>query len=116
MVELALDGAARDRATEQWKSSFVKSIICDVKSLREIREEYGDTDEGRLLKGLGGNEEANAIAVIIYIYKRCRKVYEGIRGDISGLYEELGEHAEEVHYYLKVRGAEYKILRYMEGC
>ena len=114
LVELVLDEAARDNTAEKWKSSFVKSVICDAKTFAEVREEYEDSDEGRLLKALEKEPEILFYVINAYIYKWSKKVYAGISASIVEIYEELEEHAEEVHAFVRIRGTAYKILKYIE--
>ena len=99
LVELSIDDAARGRNAEQWGSPCAKSIICEVGKLEEIRKKFGDTNEGRLLKGLEKTEEILFSAVNTYIYERSRKVFEGLAKAADDIYQELEEHAEEVHAF-----------------
>ena len=96
------------------ETAFAKSVICDLGKLEEIRKEYEDTDDGRLLKGLGKEEAIAFFAINIYIYKWRLKVYEGVKSIVSDLYEEVQEHAGEVHCFVKIRGTAFNISEYIE--
>ena len=48
LVDLVLDEAASDKTAEQWESAFGKSVICEIKKLGGLKEEFADTDEERL--------------------------------------------------------------------
>ena len=63
---------------------------------------------------IGGEAEETFFAADIYICRWRREVYEGITARISDVYREVGEHAEEVHCFVRIRGAAYKILKYIE--
>ena len=49
--DLVLGDPSRDKGDSQWKSSFIKSAICDSQKLNGVISEFADTDEGRLSNG-----------------------------------------------------------------
>ena len=91
LVDLVLDDAARDGITERRKSSFAKSVICDVRAPNAAISEYEGADDGRLLGGFGEGEEILFFAAITYIYRWSSVVYAGIEDRVANLYLELGE-------------------------
>ena len=109
-----LGDASRDKGAEQWRSSFTKCAICDSQKLKGIISEYADTDEWRLSKVLVKEGGILSVSVLTYIYRRGRMALEGAEDSVASLYVELGEREEEAYVFLKIRGAAYEILRYME--
>ena len=63
---------------------------------------------------VGGEVAATFYAIRIYIYKWRRVVCDGIAASIADLYQEVEERLDEVHCFVRIRGAAYKILKYIE--
>ena len=51
LVDMTLGGAERDKTAGNWKSSFHKSILCDVEELAKTNLDFLKTDDG---EGAGG--------------------------------------------------------------
>ena len=113
LVEMALDGAERDRNAESWKAPFHKSIICDTQKLKGEKADFEDTDAGRLLSGLDMHDEINFYATLSYVGKWCQAVQNGIT-DMCALYEKVQEHAAEAYAFERIRGSVQKALHSMK--
>ena len=66
LVEMELDDAKRDRSMEVWKSTLQQSAICEVDLLEQVRAEFRQSDEGRLLTGIGREGEVCFFAIPVY--------------------------------------------------
>jgi len=52
LMEMVLDDAERDCSSDQWRSTFHKTIICEVTKLSQARQVFLRSNEGFLLSGL----------------------------------------------------------------
>ena len=114
LTEVVLDDAERDRSTEQWESTFHKSVICDVIKLGQVKECLLRTDDGKLLEGIQKEGEIYLYSTFSYIQNWCGKVDRGLTAQISTLYEELNRHGKEVYAMTRMKGAARKILEFIE--
>ena len=111
---MALGGEETDRNEESRKASFHKSIICDVKELKIERELFADTNEGRLLEGVGGEDGISFFSASLQYVRRWRQSVLQGAPSLCELYELVQELAEEAHAFLRIKGCVRKILKSMK--
>ena len=100
---MSLDGAQRDKDAEAWKSTPRKSILCDMGQLERDRNNFLDTDEGRLLDGLDKSDEANFLAVLSYVRRWCQNIDQEIPTQLAEIYEKAQEHAVETLASIRIK-------------
>ena len=110
---MVLDDAKRDNTLAKWKSSFHRSIICEVGKLEDRQKISPQSDIGRLLAGAERPEEVYFFATLAYIREWCLGVEAGIQASVAELYAELQNHAEEMFTFLRIKGAVSVVLDYM---
>ena len=86
-----------------WKTSYKRSVIGDTGKLEDHNEMFIETNEGRLLSGMGKIDEVWFFSVLSYIREWCLETEMGISGLVGGIYVEMRHHAEETYLFAKIR-------------